>query len=100
MNCSNCRHSSSRTINISSCLRLRRLGIAMSDKKAHIPPGERCPTSEAKRLHVLHVTLLCCPCVRLENSPHMRRRVENESHVDGRSELAWAYKRLGYPPYC
>ncbi|CAN6564887.1 unnamed protein product [Malus baccata var. baccata] len=26
--------------------------------------------------------------------------VENESHIDGRRDLAWAYKRLGYSPYC
>ncbi|KAM2934105.1 hypothetical protein FF1_041968 [Malus domestica] len=26
--------------------------------------------------------------------------VENESQIDGRRDLAWAYKRLDYSPYC
>jgi len=30
----------------------------------------------------------------------MKRCVENESHIDWRRDLAWAYKRLGYFPYC
>ncbi|RXH79387.1 hypothetical protein DVH24_040534 [Malus domestica] len=54
-----------------------------------------CLTCEAKRPHALHITLLCCPSVRLENLPHVWGRVENESHIDGMRDLAWAYKRLG-----
>ncbi|RXH70679.1 hypothetical protein DVH24_013425 [Malus domestica] len=61
---------------------------------------EGCPTYEAKRPHALHVIPLCYPRVRLANSPHMRGRVENESHINGRRFLAWAYKRLGYSLYC
>jgi len=51
-----------------------------------------CPTCEAKQPHALHVTPLCCPRVRIENSPHVRGRVENESYIDGRRDLARAYK--------
>ncbi|RXH90377.1 hypothetical protein DVH24_033060 [Malus domestica] len=29
----------------------------------------------------------------LKNSSHVRGHVENESHVDGRRDLAWTYKR-------
>ncbi|RXH73993.1 hypothetical protein DVH24_016815 [Malus domestica] len=58
------------------------------------------PTCETIRPHVLHVTPLCCTHVRLENSPHIRKRVENESHIDEIVDIAWAYKSLGYSPYC
>ncbi|RXH81802.1 hypothetical protein DVH24_036143 [Malus domestica] len=55
---------------------------------------------EAKQSHALHVTPLCCPHVKLENSPHVRERVENESHINERMDFAWAYKRLGFSPCC
>lgn len=31
--------------------------------------------------------MLCWPCVRLENMLHVRKRVENESHIDRRRNL-------------
>ncbi|RXH87687.1 hypothetical protein DVH24_034587 [Malus domestica] len=42
--------------------------------------------------HMLHVTTLCCPCVRLKNSSHVRECVENEFHIDERRDLICAYK--------
>ena len=58
-----------------------------------------CHTCEVKRLHALHVTMLYCPRVKIENSPHVRGRVENEFHIDRRRNLARVYKRLGYSLY-
>ena len=45
------------------------------------------PTCEVKRPHTLHVIPLCCPRIRFENSPHMKKCVKNESHIDGRTIL-------------
>ena len=42
---------------------------------------------------------LCCSLGRLENSAHVMGRVRNESHIDRRSDLTRAYKRLDYSPY-
>ncbi|RXH76654.1 hypothetical protein DVH24_019542 [Malus domestica] len=46
------------------------------------PNGHTCSTSP----------VLCCPRARLENSPHVRGRVEKESHIDEMRDLACAYK--------
>ncbi|RXI04770.1 hypothetical protein DVH24_039044 [Malus domestica] len=50
------------------------------------PNGHMCSTSHR---YVVHGP-----------SPHAREPVENESHIDERRDLAWAYKRLCYALYC
>lgn len=42
---------------------------------------------EDKWPHALHVTRLCCLCVRLENSPSVKGHVKNESHINGGGTL-------------
>ena len=42
--------------------------------------------------------VVCCPLVWLENPPHMKGRVENESHIDERKDLVCAHKVVGLLP--